>query len=772
MGPAEERLGLLERITRMIGESHDFRETVDNIVSLVKKEMDTDVCSLYMYDEERNVLSMAATEGLNPDSIGKVEMRPSEGLTGLVFETKAPLVVQNADNHPRFKYFPVTKEEHFQTFLGVPLISRRNPIGVLIVQDREERTYSTQEIQLFNTIAGQVASVAVNAKLLNSLSMASGQTEIDIMPMTKPGILHGTAASPGIAMGRAIVLDTSEDYHYILEERTEDTEGELSAFRGALSKARDQVEQLQINIRHQLGDDDAAIFNIHLMMLEDKGFTQKVEDLINAGFTALYAVKSIIQDYRKSFAQIDDPYLKDRVVDIEDIGRRMVHILSGDSPAEPAGGDQSGILVSNMITPSDTAHLTEQQINGIATAGGGHTSHAIILSRSLGIPCVVGLSEVMESVHPGDFLIIDGNTGNIFINPDEELVAEFKRLMEEYNSFVVELVSEKSLPAQTLDGYGVELMANVGLLSDLKLVHFYGASGVGLYRTELPFIARNTLPTEDEQYRIYRRMIEGADGKVVTIRTLDIGGDKNIPYLKFSPEENPFLGLRSIRMCLEKQDVFKIQLRAVFRAARHGKVKLLIPMISSLEEVLKVKTIIEETVRELKRAGVPFNRNVPMGIMVEIPSAAVLAKKMAKEVDFFSIGTNDLIQYTLAVDRNNKRVAHLYDPMNPAVLNLIYTTAKAGKDAGIPVAVCGEVAGDPLWAPMLLGLGITELSMNAASIPLVKRAIRLIKHEDSVRAARRALKAGTADEVRRILQRFEHLITLEILYTPQEQADS
>lgn len=772
MGPAEERLGLLERITRMIGESHDFRETVDNIVSLVKNEMNTDVCSLYMYDEERDVLSLVATEGLNPNSIGRVEMKPSEGLTGLVFETKAPLVVQNADKHPRFKYFPVTKEEHFQTFLGTPLISRRNPIGVLIVQDKEDRTYSTQEIQLFNTIAGQVASVAVNAKLLDSLSMTGDQATFDILPMTKPDILHGTAASPGFAMGRAIVLDTSEDYHYILEERSQDPEGELSSFREALAKARDQVKQLQINIRNQLGDEDAAIFNIHLMMLEDKGFAQKVEELIGAGFTALYAVKTVIQDYRKSFAQIDDPYLRDRVVDIEDIGRRMVHILSGSTPTEPTGENQGGILVSNMITPSDTAHLAEQQINGIVTAGGGHTSHAIILSRSLGIPCVVGLSDVMEAVRPGDFLIIDGNTGNVFVNPDEELVVEFKRIMEEYNRFVVELVSEKNLPTQTLDGYKVELMANVGLLSDLKLIHFYGASGIGLYRTELPFIARNTLPTEDEQYRIYRKMIEGADGKVVTIRTLDIGGDKNIPYLKFPAEENPFLGLRSIRMCLEKQDVFKIQIRAVLRAARHGNVKLLIPMISSLEEVLKVKTILDETIRELKRAKVPFNRKVPMGIMVEVPSAAFLARKMAKEVDFFSIGTNDLIQYTLAVDRNNKKVAHLYTPMNPAVLNLIYMTAKAGRDAGIPVAVCGEVAGDPLWAPMLIGLGITEFSMNAASIPLVKRAIRLIKHEDAVRAARRALKAGTADEVRRILQRFEHLITSEILYTPQEQLEN
>ncbi|MFV1956558.1 MAG: phosphoenolpyruvate--protein phosphotransferase [bacterium] len=766
MAPAEKRFGLLERITRMIGESHDYRGTVDNIVSLVKNEMDTDVCSLYMYDEERNVLSLAATEGLDPESIGRVEMKPSEGLTGLVFETKTPLVVQNADKHPRFKYFPVTREEHFQTFLGVPLISRRSPIGVLVVQDKKERNYSTQEIQLFTTIAGQVASVAVNARLLSELSTGSTLEAFDPLPVPVRTILHGTAAAPGIAMGRAIVLDTSEEYHYIVEERTEDAEGELKSFAEALEKAREQIVHLQDSIRQQLGDEDAAIFNIHLMMLEDKGFSQKVEDLIKRGYTAMYSVKSVISGYRKSFAEIDDPYLRDRVVDIEDIGRRMVTILSGAAPGDSRQAAREGILVSNLITPSDTAHLTEQQITGIATAGGGHTSHAIILSRSLGIPCVVGLDEILDVVHPGDFLIVDGNTGNVFINPEEEVINEFKRITEEYSRFVVELVREKDLPAETLDGYRVELMANVGLLSDLKLVHFYGATGIGLYRTELPFIARNTLPTEDEQYRIYRRMIEGAKGKVVTIRTLDIGGDKNIPYLKFPPEENPFLGLRSIRMCLEKQDVFKVQLRAVLRAARHGKAQLLIPMISSMEEVIKVKAIISETVQELEKTKVPFNSKVPLGIMVEIPSAAHLARKIAREVDFFSIGTNDLIQYTLAVDRNNKKVAHLYNPMNPAVLNLIYMTSRAAKEAGIPVAVCGEVAADPLWTPMLIGLGINEFSMNAAAIPLVKRAVRLIKQEDALRAARRALKAGTTAEVRRILTRFEHLITTEILYSP------
>jgi phosphoenolpyruvate-protein phosphotransferase len=313
-------------------------------------------------------------------------------------------------------------------------------------------------------------------------------------------------------------------------------------------------------------------------------------------------------------------------------------------------------------------------------------------------------------------------------------------------------------------------MSNAGLLSDLKFVDYYGADGIGLYRTELPFMARSILPTEDEQYRIYRNMVEGMGGKPVKIRTLDVGGDKTIAYLNLPVEENPFLGWRSIRMCLEKVDIFKTQLRAILRAARHGPVSIMIPMVSTLEEVLGVKKLIEESCRELERAKIPYNGSVPVGLMIEVPSAALLAGKLAREVDFLSIGTNDLTQYALAVDRNNERVSNLYDPMNPAVLNLIAMTTKAARDAGIPVAVCGEIAADPVWTPLLIGLGATELSMNAASIPLIKRSVRLVRQEDCRRAARRALKAGTSAEVHRIMSRLEQMISERVLFKSSESS--
>ncbi|MDT8395072.1 MAG: phosphoenolpyruvate--protein phosphotransferase [bacterium] len=768
MGPVRDQLNLIARITRLISDSHDFRETVDNIVAMVKQEMHTDVCSLYLYDEEKNKLVLVATEGLENSAIGRVDMPPSEGLTGLVFETKTPLVVQDAHQHPRFLYFPVTREEKYRTFLGVPLISRGSPIGVLVVQDLENRAYNAQELQFFNTIAGQVAGVVTNARLLRELSVGGASPQPSMEPARRSLVFHGTPATPGIAMGPAVLMETDDDLHYLVEEQTEDIDGERERFTDAILAGRKEIEALRERVQQQLGEEDASIFNIHLMMLEDQGFTQKVLEVIDTGSTALYAVKRVIAGYLKSFLQIDDSYLKDRAVDIEDIGRRIIRLLSDKTRDGILHFTEEGILVTRLITPSDAATLSTELVQGVATSAGGHTSHAIILSRSLGIPCIVGIDELLEVVQPGDFLIVDGNTGSLFINPDENVIKEYRRLFDDYTRHIVELVAEKDLPAVTLDGYRVALMSNAGLLSDLKFVDYYGADGIGLYRTELPFMARSILPTEDEQYRIYRTMVEGTGGKPVKIRTLDVGGDKNIPYLNLLREDNPFLGWRSIRMCLEKADIFKTQLRAILRAARHGPVSIMVPMVSTLEEVLGVKRLIEETKRELKRAKVPFSESVPVGLMIEVPSAAHLAGKLAREVDFFSIGTNDLTQYTLAVDRNNKRVAHLYDPMNPAVLILIAMTTKAARDAGIPVGICGEIAADPIWTPLLIGLGATEFSMNAASIPLIKRSIRLVRHEDCLRAARRALKAGTSAEVRRIMSRLEQMISEQVMFKSSE----
>jgi phosphotransferase system, enzyme I, PtsP len=753
-GTPDRHLSLLERITEAITHSHDLPGTLANVVALVKEEMHTAVCSLYLYDEEKDRLVLAATRGLQEGSIGKVEMKPAEGLTGLVFTSGEPQVVKDASRHPRYKYFPITGEEEFHSFLGVPLISRHRPIGVLVVQDRETRAYSRSEVQLFTTIAGQVAGVVVNARLLAEVSQAKGDRRAVPRPaLSRPRILHGIPATPGIAMGKAHILETADDLHFLVEERAKDPARERSAFAESLAAARVQVEDLQTRMARQVGEDNASIFNIHLMMLEDQGFSGKVLALVDQGFTALFAVKTVISDYLRSFETIADPYLRDRSVDVEDVGRRLIRNLTGSSEGRLAF-EEEGVLVAGTLTPSDAANLPAEMVKGIVTTSGGQTSHAIILARSLGIPCVVGAEDLLEVVRPGDFLILDGNTGNVYLNPDREVVREYRRHMDDFARHLSVLVSEKDLPSVTADGCRISLLANAGLLSDLRLIHFYGAEGVGLYRTEFPYFARKGLPSEEEQYRIYRKMVEGAEGKPVTIRTLDAGGDKELAALGIPPEENPFLGWRAIRLCLGRMDIFTDQLRAIYRAANHGPVKLLIPMVSSLEEVLRVKAVLAETLSELAAARIPHNPEVPLGVMIEIPAAALIAPRLAREVDFFSIGTNDLTQYALAVDRNNKKVAHLFNPMNPGVIQLMALTARAAGEAGIPVSVCGEVASDPAWAPLLVGMGFTELSMNPASIPLVRRAVRALSREEAARAARKALKAGTVADVQKLLAKF------------------
>ncbi len=768
MSPTTKKLEFLDRITNVIAESHDFRGTVDNIVTMIREEMQADVCSLYLHDEEKGDLVLVATSGLDQSAVGKVRMSPAEGLTGLVFESRKSLFLQNADKHPSFKYFPETREEEFKTFLGVPIISHRRPLGVLIIQDRENRNYEKIELQLFNTIAGQVAGVLANARLLTELSASSPVPAKLTEPSRKSFLLRGTPATSGIAMGPAVVMETYDDLHYIIEEKSDNAAAEKRRLQRAFREAQKEIEVLRTRVHERLGAEDATIFNIHLMMLEDQGFKEKVLELIEKGSTATYALKSVISDYLKSFQEIDDQYLRDRAVDIEDVGRRLIRLMS-DSPGESFLHIQGeGILITRLVTPTDVSNLSTEQVRGIATVAGGHMSHAIILARSLGIPCVVGIEELLEAVRTGDFIIVDGNTGNVFLNPDQNIINEYKRLLDDYNRHMVELVSEKDFPAVTLDGEKIKLMANAGLVSDLRLIQYYGADGIGLYRTEFPFMVRTKLPTEEDQFKIYKLMVEGAQGKPVNIRTLDVGGDKAISYLNMPQEENPFLGWRSIRMLTEKADIFKTQIRAILRAAQHGPVGILIPMVSILEELRAVRILIEESKRELEEEKVPFEPDVPLGVMIEVPSAAHLAGRIAREADFLTIGTNDLVQYVLAVDRNNKMVAHLYDPMNPAVLNLIHMTSRAAQEAGTSLGLCGEIAADPLWTPLLVGLGISVLSMNSASIPMIKRTIRLIRKEDCQRAAYRALRADSSAEVRRIMSRFEKIIQSQVLFHPEE----
>lgn len=772
---AEPHLSILEDISTLISHSHDVKETLEQVVATVADRMQTEVCSLYLLDQQKNRLTLWATMGLDPESVGKVSMGVSEGLTGLVIERMKPVMVVDALAHPRYKYFPETHEEHFHSFLGVPLVEQRMPLGVLVVQTSRRREFSQDEIRLLTTISAQAASIIVQARLAESLKSKEQehkglQKRMNLAmrklrsyerrrreTITKTrqhwrGRLAGLTASPGFGRGKAFVLEPRMELSAINRKTARNPQREMERFRAAVERGIEQIAVVKNRMNQLISKEETAIFDVYRLILEDPAIIQQIEtQIVKERFTAEYAVRVVFERYLDSIAKIDDSYLRERVTDVKDAAQRLLENLSGISGRQYHIPDDA-VLVAEDLSPADLSMLEGDRFKGIVLATGGVTSHASILAKSFEIPSVVAVEGLMEHVHNGDMLIVDGNAGSIHVNPKPEVIREYDRLERDYAELNRELGELRDLPAETSDGHRVALYANIGLLSDVAFAQLHGAQGVGLYRTEIPFLSHRDFPSEEEQFSLYRRVIEGMAGKPVTIRTLDIGADKYPSYMRSAAAEpNPFLGWRSIRISLEIEEIFKTQLRAVLRAGDYGRVRLLIPMVSSLEEIRKVKEILAEAKSELDREGVPYDRQMELGIMVEVPAAVQLADRFLREADFLSIGTNDLIQYILAVDRSNRKVASLYEPLHPAVLMALNKTIEAGKREGKRVGMCGEMAGDPLCAFVLLGMGLEEFSMGSLYIPVIKKAIRSISYQAAKAAAQIVLEMDTVSEIKRFL---------------------
>jgi phosphotransferase system, enzyme I, PtsP len=768
-------LTILEDINTLISHSHNLQETLDHIVAIVADRMGTEVCSLYIFDQRRTRLTLCATMGLEKESVGKVSMDIGEGLTGLVIERMKPVMVVDALAHPRYKYFPETHEEHFHSFLGVPLIEKKTPLGVLVVQTSRRREFSRDEIRLLKTISAQVASIMVQARLADSLKtkeqerkeyerrMVDAIRKLRSYERKRPertakarqhwrGRLMGLAASPGFGRGRAYVLEPRMDLGAIPEKKTRNWQREIERFRGAVERGIDQINVVKNRMSNLISKEENAIFDVYRLILEDPTIIQQIETQIRKdGFTAEYAVRIVFERYLEHVAKIDDNYLRERTIDIKDAAQRLLENLTGVSGGELVLPEDA-VLVAEDLSPADLSMLEGDRFKGIVLSTGGVTSHASILAKSFEIPSVVGIEDLMQHVRQGDQLIVDGNSGGIYVNPGHEIIREYDRLERDYAELNRELEELKDLPAETIDGHRVALYANVGLLSDVAFAHLHGAQGIGLYRTEIPFLAHRDFPSEEEQYDLYKRVVEGMAGKPVTIRTLDVGADKYPSYMRSAGvEPNPFLGWRSIRVSLDVEETFKTQLRAILRVGELGRVRLLVPMVSSLEEIAKVKELLGEAKDELEQEGTPFDRSMEVGVMVEVPAAVHLADRFLREVDFLSIGTNDLIQYILAVDRSNRKVANLYEPLHPAVLAALSTTIESGKREGKRVAMCGEMAGDPLCALLLLGMGLEEFSMGALYIPVIKKAIRSITYQAAKTVAQIVLQMDTVGEIKKYL---------------------
>ncbi|EOC4733671.1 TPA: phosphoenolpyruvate--protein phosphotransferase [Staphylococcus aureus] len=560
-------------------------------------------------------------------------------------------------------------------------------------------------------------------------------------------LIKGIAASDGVAIAKAYLL-VEPDLTFDKNEKVTDVEGEVAKFNSAIEASKVELTKIRNNAEVQLGADKAAIFDAHLLVLDDPELIQPIQDKIkNENANAATALTDVTTQFVTIFESMDNEYMKERAADIRDVSKRVLsHILGVELP-NPSMIDESVVIVGNDLTPSDTAQLNKEFVQGFATNIGGRTSHSAIMSRSLEIPAIVGTKSITQEVKQGDMIIVDGLNGDVIVNPTEDELIAYQDKRERYFADKKELQKLRDADTVTVDGVHAELAANIGTPNDLPGVIENGAQGIGLYRTEFLYMGRDQMPTEEEQFEAYKEVLEAMDGKRVVVRTLDIGGDKELSYLNLPEEMNPFLGYRAIRLCLAQQDIFRPQLRALLRASVYGKLNIMFPMVATINEFREAKAILLEEKENLKNEGHDISDDIELGIMVEIPATAALADVFAKEVGFFSIGTNDLIQYTLAADRMSERVSYLYQPYNPSILRLVKQVIEASHKEGKWTGMCGEMAGDETAIPLLLGLGLDEFSMSATSILKARRQINGLSKNEMTELANRAVDCATQEEV-------------------------
>lgn len=710
---------------------------------------------------------LQATIGLDKSAVGTVHLPPGEGLVGHVAQSGRPEAFADAQDHPSYRYFPETGEERFASLAAAPLIvrgaesSRGLSIGVLVTQTRQRREFTDDELQLLDMCARLIAPVVMNSQLLALVGGSAadrarvvgelGEAGLDVSPTERRAVdrgqeFQGIPTSRGIAIGPVFFLGDSVDLESVDYDPEADAGAEWTRLEGSLEGARRELHDLRDDIGHRFGADFTSVFNAHIQILEDKGFVAKLEAGVQETGSALASLREVLDEYARMFAAIEDPYFRERGTDVQDVGQRVAERLVGIG-GHTAPMEAGSIVFASNLLPAHFALLDPENVTAIVAEHGGPTSHGAIFARALEIPAITGVSGILEAVESGEEVIVDGDTGRIFLQPDEDLRHEYQRAQQRALVALEHLDALAERPAETWDGHRVRLTANVGLLSDLRLCERHGAEGIGLFRTELLALVHRGFPSEEEQSQLYEGVAEAMGSRAVTIRTLDLGGDKAVPNLDLDDEENPQLGWRSIRLSLSHVESFRAQLRAILRASTRRNLRLLIPMVSQVHELRRVREILEEAKAELTAQGVDHDPNLPLGIMIEVPAAAVTADVLARECDFFSIGTNDLTQYTLAVDRGNERVAHLYNPLHPAVLTLIDSTVRAAARAGIPVSLCGEMASNPLAVPILVGLGLGELSGVASAIPVVKEIVRALVMGQAATDARQALDAGSPEEV-------------------------
>ncbi|ARG96302.1 phosphoenolpyruvate--protein phosphotransferase [Legionella micdadei] len=746
-------LKILKRIVQDVTTASHLTEALSILVQRVRKAVDADAVSVFLIDNKHAEYVLIATDGLNKQAESRVRVGLESGLIGLVGRREEPINIEDAPSHPDFHHNPLLGEEHLLSFLGVPIIQHRKLYGVLSVQRAENRCFDDAEEAFLITLAAQLGGVIAHAEATGELAQLTqpkpaGTTKGEAVSVA----LTGVGSVPGIGIGTAVVVYPAADIDSVPRHTVDGVDEEVEAFFEALQAAREDMQRLSRRMKATVAEDEHALFDVYLRILDKDSLGAEVEQVIREErISAQAALSVVIKKHVQQFESMEDDYLRERASDFRDLGRRVLAELQRAQREEIAYPRRT-ILIGEEITASALAEVPEGQLVGVVSAKGANNSHVAILARALGVPTVMGVRGLKVEHLSRRAVVVDGYFGHVYVSPSRAIFSEFKKLAREEQELNQSLVSLRDKPAETLDNYRVSLQVNTGLAMDAGLSMSVGAEGVGLYRSEVPFMSRDRFPSEDEQYIIYRQILKAFAPRYVTMRTLDIGGDKILPYFPVT-EDNPYLGWRGIRVTLDHPDVFLMQVRAMMRASEElNNLRIMLPMVTNLSEVEEAVFLVEQAFEELLEEGCLIEKP-KLGVMVEVPAAVYLAKELAKRVDFLSVGSNDLTQYLLAVDRNNARVAGIYDSFHPAMLRTLMKVVEGGHAAGVEVSICGEMASDPLAVMLLLAMGFDTLSMNSTSLPRVKWVIRNITLAHARKVLADVLELEHPAEIRLHLQR-------------------
>ncbi len=738
-------LNFLRKIIQEVNSAQNLPEALNVVVERICEFMSVESVAIFILDETDEHFLLIASKGYKPAAVGKLRIKKDIGLVGLIAKREEPINLEDCQAHEKYVYYPETGEEIYKALLGVPIIHQRKVLGVMVAQQRDMRKFDENEEALMVTVSAQLAGVIAQAKAQGGLEA------IEQAVKSKPGRqFRGIPGAPGVGLGEAVRSYALADLDAVPDRQIDDIHKEIEIFNEALELARDEIKVLAKRLHASLPLEEQALFDAYLKILDNESLGSEVIAQIKQNNWAQGALRSVIKQHVHHYEEMEDEYLRERAADLRDLGRRVLTYLQAEQQSTPSYPNQI-ILVGEEITAAKLAEIPREKLVGIVSCRGSSNSHVAILARSMGIPTVMGAEDLPLVNIEGQELIVDGYHGKVYMSPSPTLRREFQRLMKEEQELYAGLEALQTEQAITPDGHHVPLLVNAGLAADIPSSLDVGAEGVGLYRTEVPFMVRDRFPSEEEQRQIYRQMLEAFSPRPVIMRTLDVGGDKALPYFSIK-EENPFLGWRGLRITLDHPEFFLVQIRAMLLASSGlNNLNIMLPMVSSISEVLEAKKLIQQAYDEVvaEDSNIDFPR---VGAMIEVPSAVYQAEEFAAECDFLSVGSNDLTQYLLAVDRNNSRVARIYDSLHPSVLRALIDVVTATHAQGKPASICGEMAGDPASAILLLAMGYNTLSMSATSLTSVKWVIRNFTLKQAQTLLAEALTLRDPQSIRHLLE--------------------